>query len=656
MKINNIIIENFGIYKDINKYDLTTKNKKNIVLISGENGAGKTTLLNAIKLCLYGPRLLGYKTESNPQYRQFISKKLNAYALTEENNNYSISINFELNENGQRNNYIIKRHWTFESTQSTKAKEHLSITKNNQILNETEADQYAEHIHQTMPLNLFELFFFDGEKVGNMFLLKEDLSTMLNNIFRLELFSDLKLDLKKYMKQKKKTAELSNLQKDKLDMQEEIEELDSMKLKRQENIDNFKLQLIQAQDQHAGLEKYFKSIGGLNQDLISEYQSTITDLTLQKESFTSQYKSIINETLPFIMFKNELSEISRQMKSEMRNSENKIIHEKLNSIDFQKHIKTTTNISQSDSQNFIKEICSFYSFEQKQGIFDHSSEEIQEFDQLYNQISEIEEQKINELFNNIESINIELLNLKKQLEKNQSDEYKKSFAEIENKLIQISKINEKIQNEQVELDRLILLIETKSNELKKIEHELLATEKDLNLDHIVSKCQIVLEKYIQEITSLKRGELETYIAQIFTQLIRKEDFIQKIKVDSITGKIILINKLGEELPKENLSAGEKQLYILSVLYGMIKVSEKNVPLVFDTLLGRLDKTHKSNIVQHFLSTAGEQVIILATDSEIDDEYRSLLSPYINKYYSLDYDNQNNKVLLNQPNWEVHHEL
>ena len=179
-------------------------------------------------------------------------------------------------------------------------------------------------------------------------------------------------------------------------------------------------------------------------------------------------------------------------------------------------------------------------------------------------------------------------------------------------------------------------------------HNLHKIRKDLhkegNLETVIYKIESIIEEYIKRLKSVKQKQFEKIISKMFTTLIRKEDFISGIHINEETGEILIFNKLGGILPKENLSAGERQIYILSILYGIIKLSKNKVPLVFDTLLGRLDHTHKTHIVDSFIKQCGEQVIILATDTEIDEEYLQLLKPLMNHYYKIDYNSVTNTVI------------
>ena len=61
MKINNIVLNNFGSYEGETVFDTKSSSGKNIILIGGKNGAGKTTLFTAMRVCLYGFMSFGYK-------------------------------------------------------------------------------------------------------------------------------------------------------------------------------------------------------------------------------------------------------------------------------------------------------------------------------------------------------------------------------------------------------------------------------------------------------------------------------------------------------------------------------------------------------------------------------------------------------------------
>jgi len=91
-----------------------------------------------------------------------------------------------------------------------------------------------------------------------------------------------------------------------------------------------------------------------------------------------------------------------------------------------------------------------------------------------------------------------------------------------------------------------------------------------------------------------------------------------------------------------LSKGEKQIFILSLYWALIKVSGNDIPFIIDTPYARIDTEHREQISKEFFPTVSTQVIILSTNEEITEQYYSVLKPFISKEYLLEYDEINSK--------------
>lgn len=65
----------------------------------------------------------------------------------------------------------------------------------------------------------------------------------------------------------------------------------------------------------------------------------------------------------------------------------------------------------------------------------------------------------------------------------------------------------------------------------------------------------------------------------------------------------------------------------------------------DTLFGRLDVEHRKALSSHLLPYIGEQVIILATDSEVNKEVYDIISQYVSKEYTIEYDEEDQQVYI-----------
>ena len=124
------------------------------------------------------------------------------------------------------------------------------------------------------------------------------------------------------------------------------------------------------------------------------------------------------------------------------------------------------------------------------------------------------------------------------------------------------------------------------------------------------------------------------------KLSNKEDLISNIEINPKTFEILIYDKRGARITKEFLSAGEKEIFALSILWGLSKLSKSNLPVIVDSLLARLDTKHVYNVANEFLPNAGDQVIILSHDREVDEKMYKKLKPHLNKNYILSFDQEN----------------
>ena len=78
---------------------------------------------------------------------------------------------------------------------------------------------------------------------------------------------------------------------------------------------------------------------------------------------------------------------------------------------------------------------------------------------------------------------------------------------------------------------------------------------------------------------------------------------------------------------------------LAFLWGLARVSGRIFPVAIDTPLGRLDSSHRHNLVERYFPDASHQVILLSTDTEIGEKEVNMLRKQdaIAQEYLLKYD-------------------
>ena len=217
---------------------------------------------------------------------------------------------------------------------------------------------------------------------------------------------------------------------------------------------------------------------------------------------------------------------------------------------------------------------------------------------------------------------------------------------IENHLKDITQLNQeigsnkqKLNDKNEELRLLLIQKEKNARELKKF-IEKIETEDSINKrTKLVSKVHNVLKDYYEQVKEKKIHIFCELFIESYEKVARKKNVFSRITLNPETYEVKLYKKgksYEKEVKKSELSEGEKQIYAITVLWTLTKMSPKQLPFIIDTPLGRLDIPHRENIVLNFFPKVSHQLIILSTDTEIDEKYYKNLKSRINKNYILDY--------------------
>ncbi|MEM9541206.1 MAG: DNA sulfur modification protein DndD, partial [Cyanobacteria bacterium P01_E01_bin.42] len=248
----------------------------------------------------------------------------------------------------------------------------------------------------------------------------------------------------------------------------------------------------------------------------------------------------------------------------------------------------------------------------------------------------------------VQELEEQILSLEQQLQTAASPE---TYTQLEDNR-KIAKDNLiQLKAEVTAKGRQIAEIEGKIEEIKK---ELETYSQDTldrkNKEHIiqsVAKVKQTLKLFREKLTLKKLNKLEVEVTQYFRHLLHKSDLVHTVTIDTESFKLSLYDPQGREVPKHRLSAGEKQLLAIAFLWGLAKISGRNLPIAIDTPLGRLDSSHRTNLVERYFPYASSQVILLSTDTEIGrTEYEKLREQdAIARAYHLRYDPQQGQTLI-----------
>jgi DNA sulfur modification protein DndD len=651
-----LVLQNFGPYCGRQVIELDPKGSEHphpIILLGGMNGGGKTTLMDAIRLALYGHRAQ-CSTRGNLSYSDFLTQCVNSHASPVEKTR--IELAFEHIENDKPIRYRIVRTW---EKNPKDGKDHLGILdirEDDEWLDTALVNIWDEYIENLLPLGISNLFLFDGEQVKE--LAEQEIPPpivvdAIRGLLGLELAERLAVDIEIVANRKRK--ELADLQD--LANLEEIEQ----KLKQQQEDHNKETQLINIlQDKLQEAEKKqqetfdkFISEGGKIAGDRSQLEKQQAQTNTEVENARSSMRELAAGILPMALIQPLVIQAQNTGEEEIRRQQAQIAQALL---------------VERDKRLIDKIAYLGISEEQLDKIKSLIDEENQAFESEKNQESWLlaEPESLNQLknLNNylLENVKIaaqqqldilkikedEIINLERQLQAAASPEdYQKlvdAVAEAQNEVSEAKANYETATRRLVELEA---AIEKCKKDLQQYTKQNLDIK---NNEHIITasaKVQETLKLFRERLTLRKLNKLEIEVTECFRYLLHKSDLIHRIAIDTNTFSLSLYDVKGKLVPKHRLSAGEKQLLAIAFLWGLARVSGRRLPVAIDTPLGRLDSSHRGNLVERYFPCASHQVILLSTDTEIGDKEVKTLreKDAITREYLLKYDSSTRQTTI-----------
>lgn len=646
MILESLAVTDFRVFEGRHIFDLAPRvnhgKKRPVVLFGGLNGAGKTTTLTAVRLALYGKQCLGMGV-SQKAYEAFLAKcihKSNASLIRA--NSSTIELTFSYASMGTFKHYTVKRSWVIAGK---KLAEELSIIEDEETLSELNHDQCQGFLNELIPIGVSDLFFFDGEKIAE---LAEDTSGLalgesIKKLLGLDLVETLDADLGLIKRNESKKSAPKELRK-------EIEKLESELLRSEKNanaaLDDWEKARACTEEHTKNLERHENDLASQGGAWAATREKEIakeSELRAEKLLLETQLREIIAEYYPLSIAGDFATHTVKQLNKERLQSKKQatadLIESHLRSLDKElsglldenNHTKVRTAIN--------KEFVHLQRRENDQElIHDLSESAIQRIESVVksaiSQQGESAKNVAKRLNETCEKLDKAGLNIARAPEeeaiKPAMDRIRKSQKKREESLIQ----------ESVHLERHKSSLRTAmdiTRKLDKVSEHVSFDEKSDRVLLYANKSRSLLKDFSNELAKRKVHDLEQEFMNSFHRLARKDDISLSAEIDPSTFAVRLIDKNQQEIDKNDLSAGEKQIYAISILEALGKTSGRKLPIIIDTPLGRLDSKHRENLINNYFPTASHQVIILSTDTEVDESFYSDLSSSISHAFKLGYD-------------------
>tara|TARA_Y100000588_G_scaffold390649_1_gene496773 strand:- start:4932 stop:6923 length:1992 start_codon:yes stop_codon:yes gene_type:complete len=658
MVIESITLYNFGVYKERHTIDLTPASNKPIVLFGGLNGGGKTTLLDAIQLALYGKNA-HCSNRNGKSYKDYLKECINRDASKLAG--ASIDLQFSHISDGVCHTYRVIRCWRVKNNRVTENLEVMSTANSDHKLrcDLYLSDNWLENVDQFIPQGLAELFFFDGEKIAQLAESEhasQMLRTAINSLLGIDLVDQLITDLVAFERKKnintkdeRETAEVEALQTEISLLNKEIADFKQQRAQ-------LKNGLGRAEKEMGRLETKFKNQGGELFEQRRQLEKERLGLVTQLKQAEDNLRKLCAGPLPFLLVKKLLATTQKQATKEQAGQQNEafneILEERDESIvkqlkrkkDIAPHLDTITDLLFKDRAKRTKKPGLSYldldgeTHAQLQGL----TPEV--FKNLNDQ-SRTDLKQIAALQESIDQADRKLAAV--------PDE--DAIAEIQVQLVEAQKnhTTQKAKDDLLaeQLQSRENYCERKTQQLKNLTdkniHFSLEQKDDERKVRYSQKTRKTMKLFRKQLMEKRMSTVEDLILDSFRQLIRKDELITRIQISPDDYTMTLFGKNTKELPTDRLSAGERQLLAVSMLWGLARASGRPLPKIIDTPLGRLDSNHRIHLVERYFPNASHQVIILSTDEEIDEKYYPKLKNRVNRSYELQFSDETNSTIAVQ---------
>ena len=633
MIIKRLSLNNFGVYSGNNTFCFN--NQKPIVLIGGMNGRGKTTFLSAILIALYGDNSVLFRESNYKSYNQYLRSYVNNNNLDETT---FVELEFQINE-PEPTTYLSHREW---DAQKKRTKETITVYQNGEY-NEFITNNWTMFVETIIPNALSGFYFFDGEKIAEMAVdntskqLKESIRAMLGISVLDVLKNDLVKNVRKISKESgsgQKEDELEQLRRDN-------EMLEQLLAQTEYNIE-LKANTIAELDEK--IDKQYHRYQAQGGSVYEQREELLQNKAILNEKLGNISESLVlhaSESLPLLMVKDLLDGLMLDAKTEY---DSHIMQQATDQVlSILEEYKSTHALSNNEYNDFI-ELVNRRANSAKEQVYQLSDHTLFQLEDLLN--NELPRQKAE---------TIKLLESKsKTIDEEQAVESHLQLDISSDTLAKITNIIKKLSDdkvkEEVELSHLESERHALENELdqktadyhRAVESYLQSVELVDDNDRLLKYSNMAIrlvEKYSIALQAQKTEYLARTITDCYKQLANKSNMIDNIRMDHETLDISYYNGQGLEVAKESLSAGEKQLTVISILWALAICSGKKLPVIIDTPLSRMDSQHRTALITTYFPQASEQTIILSTDSEIDRTYYELMKKDIGDEFTLEYEDE-----------------
>lgn len=648
MLLKTLTLKDVGTYAGTQSFDLAPKTKygakRPIILFGGLNGAGKTTFLTAVRLALYGRQSLD-QAPSQKQYEQYLLELIHRpkHFLIRPTQ-AGVNLEFEYARMGERVHYKVARFW---EERSGGAQEKLVIYEGGASVPYLEDEQAQAFLNQLIPPGVAQFFFFDGEKIAA--LAKDDadvvLADAIKRLLGLDLLDRLSSDLRIYARGQVGANGDSKLRQELATLETQLAEAQTAYETERARTEALNAEWSEARERAETKKSELSSQGGAWSVNRGELEKELDDLVDERREREAAIKEALNGLSVFQLAPTLCAKVSAALRDQEKAVEGSALHAVLSAEKKAlKELITTAVPTTAVERKRLEKVVDTWidgftgNVSVKKPKFEISVADARRISVALDSQRMAEAKHLLTEFKQAKKVSEKEERIQDKLAHAPSDDsIKAAFDEMTAAQRRVGELAAQKKVGFEEQRRLLWVSIDLVRKLRKCEERLReegGTDRGQTLAH-ATRDLIAEFKVAAAVHKCER--LKSFFVEAFTRLARKDDIVRDARIDPDTFKVTLLDESGREVAKKRLSAGEKQIYSIAMLEALAKTSGRNLPVIIDTPLGRLDSKHRAKLVESYFPVASHQVIILSTDTEVDGGFYEALSNKISHAFHLSYD-------------------
>ena len=658
MWIAKIELFNFKSYQHQTFEFPQPKAGRNIVLVGGMNGYGKTSILEALYLGLYGKEAVEHLGRAGLKddvgYRKFLERALHGTAIR--TGRESMWVKIQINQT-KAEGFEVTRKWFFTRSGDWTGEDEVVIypvrdgIRGRAVL----AEKLPEMLDQRfIPVHIAPFFFFDGEEVKKLADQGRghQIRSGIEGLLGVDLLRKLKKRLEEFQANRSTGIAVMDEQKhrelfDGLTRHEA--EYDEAEKRHRTLVDAVK----SLQAQRTSITNNMMQLGAGAGDVAS-----VSDVVKQQADAETELKAtedalddVVATKLPFHLVARDLMEsLSKQVQQELareswESRKRSLEPEKAKFIGtfydtteppLQPALTPEQEAALQSRLNAAWESL-FYPMPEgcaEQVTHDYLGAKRQALLQTMNGLR-MGAQDVLGLVSKRELLQKKIRELVSRYSKIEGHDRDGTLAKLNGELTTVNATLDQRQKELGDLERQIAGLKGTIDQERALyarEHEKFVQANPVkSMVGCAEKICNLVEDLIPQLYALKVAQLAAAMTDVYKKLAHKK-IVHRIEIDE-GGETRILSKEGEAIPFDK-SAGENQVFATALLAGLAEISGLDAPLVVDTPLGRLDSTHRANILNYWISNKKRQVILLSQDKEIDRETFAAMEPNVAMTYLL----------------------